>query len=69
MDDPELVNLWHLKRLEEKDRTFHEIGLNIVNAKNTLPPNSPVNSAIINAASEGRVNILQQFKYFCYLLA
>jgi hypothetical protein len=51
--DPLMVDLWHENRLAKESRVYMEIGKNILEAKNSLNFNSPVNTAILNVATQG----------------
>jgi hypothetical protein len=53
-----LVSSWHRRRLDSVSQTQMRIGGNFIDAKDTLPATSIVNSTILSVASEGMCCIL-----------
>jgi hypothetical protein len=55
--NPELVKQWHLERIDNLNQTYHQIGINLAEAKKELGTTSPVNTTIIKAVTKGEILI------------
>lgn len=56
-----LLDEWHKMRSPVHDRTMRQIGVNIVEAKQTLPATSTVNTTILKVASNGIVYVIDYY--------
>lgn len=63
LENPPLMDEWHRQRTPIRDQTYRQIGLNIVEAKKTLPLTSTVNTALLKYTSNGTVPIFQMCAY------
>lgn len=56
-----LLDEWHKMRSPMRDRTMRQIGVNFVEAKQTLPATSTVNTTILKVASNGMVYVIDYY--------